>query len=159
MLIKGIKDECLNDFKQIGTLIIFPNCNFKCDHDCGRHVCQNSHLAKEPVMEFPIAKIIKRHLESDFSTALICGGLEPLDSINDLYALIKEFRQVSNDPVVIYTGYTEDEANNILGWDDIKWLGNLYVKYGRFIPDQQPHFDEILGVNLASDNQYGKYYE
>jgi hypothetical protein len=43
-------------------------------------------------MEFPIAKIIKRHLESDFSTALICGGLEPLDSINDLYALIKEFR-------------------------------------------------------------------
>jgi hypothetical protein len=92
MLIKGIKDECLNDFKQIGTLIIFPNCNFKCDHDCGRHICQNSHLAKEPVMEFPIAKIIKRHLESDFSTALICGGLEPLDSINDLYALIKEFR-------------------------------------------------------------------
>ena len=47
----------------------------------------------------------------------------------------------------------------MLGWDDIKWLGNLYVKYGRFIPDQQSVFDEVLGVNLASQNQYGKYYE
>lgn len=149
----------MNDFKQIGMLIVFPNCSFKCDKDCGRPVCQNSHLANEPVIEVPIAKIIKRYLDNNLSTALICGGLEPLDSIHDLYALIKEFRQVSNDPVVIYTGYTEDEANNILGWDDIKWLGNLYVKYGRFIPDQESCFDEILGVNLASSNQYGKYYE
>jgi len=73
--------------------------------------------------------------------------------------LIADFRKVSNDPVVIYTGYTEEEVEKILGWAFIKWLGNLYIKYGRFIPGQEPHFDEVLGINLASDNQYGKYYE
>ena len=33
---------------------------------------------------------------------------------------------------------------------------NIIIKYGRFIPHQEKHFDEILGVYLASDNQYGK---
>lgn len=159
MLIKGIKDECIGDFKEIGMLIVFPNCSFKCDKDCGRPVCQNSHLANSPVTEVPIDNIIERYQQNPISTSLICGGLEPFDSIQDLYMLIADFRKVSNDPVVIYTGYTEEEVEKILGWAFIKWLGNLYIKYGRFIPDQEPHFDEVLGVNLASDNQYGKYYE
>ena len=159
MLIKGIKDECFGDFKQIGMLVVFPNCSFKCDKECGHPVCQNSHLAHEPVVEVPIANIIKRYEQNPLSTALICGGLEPFDSIQDLYLLISDFRRVSNDPVVIYTGYTEEEVETILGWAFIKWQGNLYIKYGRFVPDQEPHYDEVLGINLASDNQYGKYYE
>lgn len=159
MLIKGIKDECLNDFKQIGMLVVFPNCSFKCDKECGRPVCQNSHLSKEPVIEVPIANIIERYIQNSLVSALICGGLEPLDSIEELYKLINSFRKISDDPIVIYTGYTEEEAERILGWEHIKWLGNLYVKFGRYVPGQQSHFDEILGVNLASDNQYGKYYK
>ena len=159
MLIKGIKDECFGDFKQIGMLVVFPNCSFKCDKECGQPVCQNSHLAKEPVVEVPVANIVKRYEQNPLSTALICGGLEPFDSIKELYELIAEFRHVSNDPIVIYTGYTEEEVEKILGWAYIKWQGNLYIKYGRYIPNQAPHFDEVLGINLASDNQYGKYYE
>ena len=53
---------------------------------------------------------------------------------------------------MIYTGYDEQE---IMG--EIQFLmsmPNIIVKFGRFIPDQQPHFDEVLGVNLASDNQH-----
>ena len=33
---------------------------------------------------------------------------------------------------------------------------NLIMKFGRFIPNQKPHYDEILGVNLASNNQYAR---
>ena len=33
---------------------------------------------------------------------------------------------------------------------------NIIIKYGRYIPDQEPHYDEVLGVNLASDNQYAE---
>jgi hypothetical protein len=30
--------------------------------------------------------------------------------------------------------------------------GDLIIKYGRFIPNKPHRFDEILGVELASDN-------
>ena len=40
-----------------------------------------------------------------------------------------------------------------------EFLTPLVIKYGRYVPDQQPHFDEVLGVNLASDNQYARRYE
>lgn len=37
----------------------------------------------------------------------------------------------------------------------MKWK-NIIVKFGRFIPNQHPHYDEVLGINLASDNQYAE---
>ena len=159
MLIKGIKDECLGDFKQISMLVVFPNCSFKCDKECGRPVCQNSILANTEAVEVPIDHILQRYTSIPLSTALICGGLEPFDSIADLYELIAEFRHISSDPIVIYTGYTEEEVSKILGFNHIVWQGNLYIKYGRYVPGQEPHYDEVLGVNLASDNQYARYYE
>ena len=43
--------------------------------------------------------------------------------------------------------------------DKIEWL-RLYqpiiVKYGRYIPNQASHYDSILGVKLASPNQYAE---
>ena len=33
---------------------------------------------------------------------------------------------------------------------------NIIIKYGRFIPNHKPHNDEVLGINLASDNQYAE---
>ena len=33
---------------------------------------------------------------------------------------------------------------------------NVIVKFGRFIPNQESHYDKILGVNLVSNNQYSK---
>jgi len=38
----------------------------------------------------------------------------------------------------------------------IEEFDNIIVKFGRFRPNQKPHFDEVLGVNLASDNQYAE---
>jgi hypothetical protein len=40
--------------------------------------------------------------------------------------------------------------------EDLTRFDNIIVKFGRYIPDNKPHFDEVLGVNLASPNQYAK---
>jgi hypothetical protein len=31
---------------------------------------------------------------------------------------------------------------------------NIIVKFGRFIPDAESKFDEVLGITLASYNQF-----
>ena len=38
----------------------------------------------------------------------------------------------------------------------LKKYSNIIIKFGRFIPNQKPHYDPVLGVELASDNQYGE---
>ena len=40
--------------------------------------------------------------------------------------------------------------------DFLKSYKNIIIKFGRFIPNDKPHRDTILGVNLASSNQYAK---
>ena len=76
-----------------------------------------------------------------------------MDSWDDMVSLIDEFRKYTEDDIVVYTGYTIDEICK-----RTYWLGNKYqniiLKVGRFIPDQSPHYDDVLGINLASNNQY-----
>ena len=43
-------------------------------------------------------------------------------------------------------------------WETIKDYG-VIVKFGRFRPNQEKHYDEVLGVYLISDNQYAKEYQ
>ena len=38
----------------------------------------------------------------------------------------------------------------------LKKYKNIIVKFGRFIPNQEKQYDEVLGVYLASNNQYGE---
>ena len=62
-----------------------------------------------------------------------------------------------NDPIIIYTGYNKEEISEEI-IHNLKTMipGNLIIKWGRFKPNQTPHYDPVLGVNLASDNQYGE---
>ena len=78
-----------------------------------------------------------------------------MDSWDDLISFITEFRLVSDDDIVIYTGYSKCEIKDKI---DILWhfFPNIIVKFGRYIPNQVSHYDEVLGVNLASDNQYAE---
>lgn len=39
---------------------------------------------------------------------------------------------------------------------EFKTVKDKELKFGRYIPNQTPHYDSILGVNLASDNQYAE---
>lgn len=156
MEIKGIIHEDFVNYKVCSMTIAMPYCTFKCDKECGSNVCQNSKLAKDPTLDIPAAKIIDQYLYNPLSHAIVFQGLEPFDSYNDLYYFIYALRFVfkNNDPVVIYTGYNKDEILSKI--DDLRKFSNIIIKFGRYIPDQKPHYDEILGVNLASDNQYAE---
>ena len=59
-----------------------------------------------------------------------------------------------NDEIIIYTGYKKYEIENQL--NQLKQFSNIIVKFGRYIPQQPPIYDEILGVELASPNQYAE---
>ncbi|MCF0126231.1 MAG: 4Fe-4S cluster-binding domain-containing protein [Clostridia bacterium] len=157
MIVKGILDEDFVNYKEPSMFIAFPRCNWKCERECGRKICQNSLLAASPDIEVSYEEIYNRFIENNITSSIVCGGLEPLDTLNDLLGLIDYFRNKGNNSTfVIYTGYTEEEA-----YDDILLLAknkNIIIKFGRFVPNREPHFDKVLGINLASDNQYAKTY-
>lgn len=153
MKIKGLIFEDIINYKKISLTVLMPKCDFKCDRECGCQVCQNSPLAKQEDYEIDVDEIInKYYLENPIVEALVFQGLEPLDSFDDLEHFIYEFRIYSSDDVVIYTGYNEDEIKDKIQF--LKDIPNITVKFGRFIPNQESKFDEVLGVTLASPNQY-----
>lgn len=162
MKIKGIIDEDFVNYKKPSMTIMFPYCDFKCDKASGRAVCQNSSLAKEPIIEIATETLIERYLNNKITSAIVAQGLEPIDSPYDLcdFILCLRNRYKCDDDVVIYTGYEENDIKAQWFLVDLfnKGVKNIIVKFGRFIPDQKPHYDEVLGVNLASDNQYAKRY-
>ena len=156
MLIKGITDEDFVNYKVPSMFVATNECNFKCDHDAGEAICQNSGLVKAKSYDIKIEDLVRRYLGNDITKAVVFGGLEPFDQYIDIYDFISMLRYQHEcmDPVVIYTGYNESEIDG-----KIKFLAaipNIIVKFGRFIPGHLKHFDEVLGVDLASDNQYAK---
>ena len=163
MIVKDIRDEDFVNYKKPSMFIAFPRCTWKCEKECGMRVCQNSALATAPDIEANTYEIINRYLSNPITKAIVIGGLEPFDSWNDLKLLIHRIREKTKDDIVIYTGYTVDELryseppdfrNNKLEW--LWQFPNIIIKFGRFIPNQQPHYDEVLGVKLMSDNQYAE---
>ena len=88
------------------------------------------------------------------TSSIVCGGLEPMDSFEDVYDLLKALREYREDDFVIYTGYYKEEIEDKI--NKLKEFKNVIVKFGRFIPNQKRHFDDVLGVELASDNQHAE---
>ena len=76
------------------------------------------------------------------------------DMNRDLIELIKAFRNISNDDIVIYTGYNKNEIT--IQIKELQKYSNIIIKYGRFIPNCNKHYDEELGIYLSSDNQYAE---
>ena len=154
MIVKDIKDEDFVNYKKPSMFIAFPNCNFKCDKEYGEQVCQNSLLAKSTNISISSEDVIKRYLSNPITSAIVIGGLEPFMDFSMLYEFIREFRKHSEDDVVIYTGYYKEEIfQNI---EKLKKIVNITVKFGRYIPTKKKHYDHVLGVFLASDNQYAE---
>lgn len=168
MIIKGLIDEDFVNYKKPVMYIAFPKCTFKCDLENHVQLCQNCSLARQPDIEVSELSIIERYLSNPITEGIVISGLEPFDTPIQLLRLIKAFRAETSEPIVIYTGYTEHEltngyyydhnydANKAL-WETIISYG-VILKFGRFRPGQEPHYDEVLGVNLISDNQYAKEY-
>lgn len=155
MKLKGIIDTDTINYKKISMVLEFPKCDFKCDKECGQQVCQNSALATTPTIRIEDDVIIHRYLANPITQAVCLQGLEPLDSPIDMMNFIIKFREVSNDDIVIYTGYKKEEIDPRI-FESLSRYPNIIIKYGRYIPNQKPHYDEVLGVELASDNQYAE---
>ena len=74
---------------------------------------------------------------------------------DDVLSLLKYFREHDCDAdFVIYTGYYRYEIEDRV--QELEKYKNVIVKFGRYVPNQEKHYDEVLGVWLASDNQYAE---
>ena len=156
MIIKGLIDEDFINYKKPAMIIEFPYCTFKCDKECGQSVCQNSDLVNESNIEIDYDKLLTRYINNPITKAVVMQGLEPFDSPSDVMNLILWLRvkYKCSDDIVIYTGYKKEEINWFIKY--IEQYENIIIKYGRYIPNQEPHLDSILGVKLSSDNQYAE---
>lgn len=157
MRLKGIIDYDCTNYKEPCLTLEFPYCSWKCDKLNGCKVCQNGHLANEPDIEVSGAQIWKLYTDNPLTKAFCFQGLEPFDSFMDLIDLIAFIRihKRCDDPIIIYTGYNRDE--DYIVEHAIRRYPNIIVKWGRYIMGQEPHLDPILGVKLASDNQYAEW--
>lgn len=156
MVIKNLLDEDFVQYKKPTMTISTSRCSFKCDELNGCHVCQNSELIFLPDIEISNEDLIKRYMNNPITEAVCFSGLEPFDQFSELISFIKDFREVSNDDIVIYTGYTDAEVRIMGIYDMLRQYKNIVLKTGRFIMNQPSHYDEVLGVELASPNQYAE---
>ncbi len=153
MVVKGILDEDFVNYRAPSMFISTNTCTFKCDKESGVSCCQNSSLAKKPGGAIPDDLIISRYLSNKITRAIVFGGLEPLDQFGELMEFLTKLRvrYDCHDPVVIYTGYNKNEIlDKIL---KLQKFDSIIIKYGRFIPNDEKRYDEVLGVELASSNQ------
>ena len=162
-------DEDFINYKRASMLIATPYCDFKCNMDAGYEVCHNMHLANTDIIELSNVVLVDRYMSNPITNAIVFAGLEPFyfdnpngtfityeDGILDFIARIRVDVQCKDD-IVFYSGYTEVELEQAGILRLLEIYGNIIVKFGRFIPNSKPRFDEVLGVTLSSDNQYAKY--
>ena len=169
-------DEDFVNYKKPSMFVGFPHCTCKCDKEYGKVICQNHPLLNNPLITITKEELCERYLKNEITSAIVIGGLEPFEDDIDLISFVDCLRNryKCNDTVVIYTGYTEqelkagwrdgrseeNETNSIFAnlWNSLIKYPNIIVKFGRYIPDMPARFDEVLGVKLASENQYAKEY-
>lgn len=156
MRVKTIVDEDFVNYKTPSMFIGTISCGGKCCTEGGfpLSVCQNDGWRGCAPIDIRDEVIIKRYLQNPLTNSIVFGGLEPIEQYEEVLALIKMLREDydCHDDVVIYTGYYPEEISIILSM--IQKYGNIIVKFGRYIPNMKSRFDEVLGVELASDNQY-----
>lgn len=153
MIVKGVTVEDFINYKVPSMFIAMPRCTFKCEKECGLRCCQNSELVQAPDIDVDDDTLARTYLNNSITRAICFGGLEPMDSFEEVFNFIKLLRTKyhCSDTCVIYTGYNKIEVLSQLA--QLAPLGNIIVKTGRFVPNQKPHYDQLLGVYLASDNQ------
>lgn len=169
MKVKGILIEDFVNYKKPSFFIGFSKCTWKCEKECGQEFCQNKGLAALPDEDLYLSAIDTLYFYNPVTEAIVCGGLEPFDSPTELINLLDNFRAQCDDDFVIYTGYTEEELSTgkfngeylpqlKQAYFYITQYKNIIIKYGRYIPNRKKRFDDVLGVWLASDNQYAVKY-
>lgn len=152
--IKDIMMENFQDYKKTSMFIATCGCTFKCLKELNMDIsiCQNCSIAKQPNISIKISRLVELYLNNHVTEAVVIGGLEPLLQFNEILSYISHLRRYTNDDCVIYTGYYENEILDYI--DILSQYPNIIIKFGRYVPEQEPCYDKVLGVTLASNNQY-----
>lgn len=154
MLVTEITDNDTRFYKKPSLYVATAKCSFKCDRECGEPICSEYSKAGVRGIHYTPKQILNKYISSLHAEALVFGGMEPFDSAIDLYLCIKEFRAAyQNVPIIIWSGYTPDELNELGFLTPLLQFPNIIIKFGRYVPDDKPHYDQLLGVRLASRNQ------
>lgn len=155
MKLKTVITEHFQDYKYPNMYLAFPSCTFKCERECGQAICHNSVLATRLTKVYDVDQLIDEYLANPITTAVVCGGLEPLDSFEDLCSFISALRaRGCEDDIVIYTGYEKSEVTDQIS--QLSQWKNIVLKFGRFRPGETSSFNPILGITLASPNQWAE---
>lgn len=158
MRIKTIVDEDFVNYKMPAMFIGTISCGGKCCTEAGipLSVCQNDGWRSCAPVAISDEDICIRYLRNDITHAIVIGGLEPFEQFEEMFNLISKLRFGFKcmDDVVIYTGYNKSEIQQEI--EALRFFENIVVKFGRFVPDTTHRFDDVLGVELASDNQYAE---
>ena len=118
-------------------------------------MCQNSPIAQLPTVDISEEEVFQRYVSDPITQAIVIGGLEPLLQQDEVLGLIDYFRSHGClDDIVIYTGYYRHEVLPFI--DKVMQYSNIIMKFGRYVPARRKRYDKVLGVDLASDNQYGE---
>lgn len=157
MKIKGLVHEDFANYKKPSMFISIGTCDFKCARDGGfdASVCQNSALATAEEKDISNEQLVQWYLHNPITKAIVIGGMETFTRWEELKEFIAYFRKKSEDDIVIYTGYYPNEVGKQLL--ELAQYDNIIIKFGRFIPNVDNRFDEVLGITLASNNQYAYY--
>lgn len=152
--LKNIIDEVFQDYKKPSMMLGTCKCDWKCLIEQGLDisVCQNSELVKQKTIEVSNKYIINRYLNNPITKAIIIAGLEPMLQFNEVLEFVKQFRLECEDDIVIYTGYYPKEILYLI--DRLIIYKNIIIKFGRYKKDSNKKYDDILGIELVSDNQY-----
>lgn len=157
MIIKGLIDEDFVNYYLPSMFIASAFCDWKCCHDLNidNNMCQNSSLYSAKNFNISTDEIFRRYISNPLTHSIVFGGLEPMLQFDDLLEIIKYFRDHDvDDNIIVYTGYNPEEIEDRI--NALRRFKNIILKFGRFIPNQKKHFDPILKVWLASDNQFAK---
>lgn len=158
MRIKTIVDEDFVNYKKPSMFVGTISCAGKCCAEAGipLSVCQNDGWRACAPVFLSDDSIIKRYLSNEITSAIVFGGLEPFEQLEELFNFISKIRMEYHceDDIVIYTGYNPDELINEI--EALKFFRNIIVKFGRFMPNKPHRFDNVLGVELSSDNQFAE---
>lgn len=151
-------DERFDDYKKPSMFIGAISCSGKCCIEAGIpiSVCQNDGWRSRAPVHIGERALCERYLSNPITTAIVFGGLEPFEQWGEIVFFIRVLRLNYRciDDVVIYTGYNREEIVDKL--ELLNGIQNIIIKFGRYIPNQPGHFDKVLGVTLASDNQYAE---
>ena len=156
MKLKFIKRDDFVNYKKCSMFLGVTSCDWKCCKENGLpcSTCQNYSWSNNLIKDIKDEDIVSMYLDDGLEEAIVFGGLEPLLQFNELVSLISKFRKKTEDDIVIYTGYYPAEIEKEI--NILKKFSSIIVKFGRYIPNRPNRYDDVLGVTLASDNQYAE---